>query len=42
MKNKEQIISEIENCELMISIEHLKDYNLIKKHWLEWVLKDEK
>lgn len=42
MKNKEQIISEIENCELMISIEYLKDYNLIKKHWLEWVLKDEK
>ena len=42
MKNKSEIIEEIENAELMISIDHLKPYNMAKKYWLEWVLKDSK
>lgn len=40
MRTEEEIVEEIENAELMISIDHLKEYNMIKKHWLNWVLNE--
>lgn len=40
MKTEKEIRDAIEDCDLMISIEHLKIYNLTRKQAFEWVLSD--